>query len=188
MPVDHRGDSPWFAGYAKSMDLSLWSSGAQVGGTVLRTFLLYVIAVVAARVTGRRTLSQMSAFDVVVTIAIGTLVASAALPTRTTVSDGAAALLTLLSLQVAVGAPRQRYAAVERWVDFRPVSIVRDGEMDLPRAPWTAQLTRSDVESRLRQRGIGAVGDASRVVLEPSGRFSATCDDEPGPLFRPTGR
>lgn len=170
------------------MNLSLWSSAAQVGGTILRTLLLYVVALVAARITGRRTLSQMSAFDVLVTVAIGSLVASAALPTRTTVSDGAAALLTLLILQAAVATARQRYAAVERWVDFPPESIVRDGGMDLRRAPWTAQLTRSDVESQLRQLGIGALADATHVVLEPSGQVSATCDEEPGPLFRPAGR
>lgn len=166
------------------MDLALWSSLTQVGGTALRTLLLYSIAVTAARVTGRRTLSQMSAFDVVVTVAIGTLVASAALPDVATVSDGAAALFTLLTLQVAIAAARQRFVAVQRWADFRPQTVVHDGKMHLPRAPWTAQLTRSDVESRLRHAGIGDLADATTVVLEPDGGLSVTSADTAGPLFR----
>ncbi len=47
------------------MDLSLWSSGGQVAATAVQTALMYLVAIVAARMAGRRTLAQMSAFDVV---------------------------------------------------------------------------------------------------------------------------
>jgi uncharacterized membrane protein YcaP (DUF421 family) len=165
------------------MDLSLWSSPAQVGSTVVRTVILYLLAVVASRVAGRRTLSQMSAFDVIVTVALGTLLASAALPSSPAVSDAAAALVTLLVLQVTVAATRQRFPGTQRWIDFRPEIIVREDETTMPRKPWTAQLTVSDLEARLRQQGFQDVTDAKVVVLESNGKISATASDEPGSLF-----
>lgn len=165
------------------MDISLWSSADQVGSTVVRMLLLYAFTVVAARVAGRRTLSQMSAFDIVVTVAIGTLLASTALPSSPAVSDGAAALVTLLVLQVALATIRQRFPGSQRWTDFRPQRVVEAGEARLPRSPWTAQLTRSDLESRLREQGLEELTDARIVVLEPDGKLSVTSRDQPGALF-----
>lgn len=166
------------------MDISLWSSFGQVAGTVVRTILVYTLTLVAVRVAGRRTLAQMSAFDVIVTVAVGTLAASTALPSSPAVSDGAAALLTLLGLQVLIAALRQRFSAVQRWSDFQPRAVVRDGRADLPRAPWTAQLTMSDLESRLRQNGISDLDDATLVILEPTGKVSVTTAGQVPPLFR----
>ncbi len=162
------------------MDLSLWSSGSQVAGTAVQTALMYLVAIVGARMAGRRTLAQMSGFDIVVTVAIGTLVASAALPSDPAVSDGAAALATFLGLQVAIAAVRQRFPAAQRWIDFRPEVVVWEGEAQLPRAPWTAQLTRSDVESRLREHGIDGLRSGMVVVLEPGGRLSLIENGPPG--------
>ncbi len=162
------------------MDLSLWSSGGQVAATAVQTALMYLVAIVAARMAGRRTLAQMSGFDIVVTVAIGTLVASAALPSDPAVSDGAAALATFLGLQVVIAAVRQRFPGTQRWIDFRPEVVIRHGELDLPRAPWTAQLTRRDVESRLREHGIDGLKSGMIVVVEPGGRFSIIEDGQPG--------
>ncbi len=96
------------------MDVSLWSSLGDVAGTAVRTAAVYLLMLVAVRVAGRRTVSQMSAFDAIVTVALGSLAASSALPSNPALSDVAAALLTFLGLQVLIGAMRQRFGLVER--------------------------------------------------------------------------
>jgi len=154
------------------MDISLWSSLDQLLGAVAAAALVYAVAVTAVRLAGRRTLAQMSAFDIVVTIAIGTLVSSTALPSDASVLDGLAVLITLLLLQVAVAAARQRFAAVRRILDFQPQVLLRDGDMQLRRGPGTAQLTPGDLESRLRRAGVRRLSDVDVVVLEPTGKIS----------------
>ncbi|HWH35121.1 MAG TPA: YetF domain-containing protein [Acidimicrobiales bacterium] len=154
-----------------------------MGATVVQTVLLYALTVVAARVAGRRTLAQMGAFDIIVTIALGTLLASSALPADPKPSDGAAALVTLLGLQVVLAAVRQRFPATQRWTDFKPLAVVREGRTHLPRGPWTAQLTRADVESQLRRQGFEDLARARIVVLEPGGQLAAT-EADPAPLFQ----
>jgi len=170
------------------MDISLWSGFEDMASVAVRTTAVYLFTIAAVRVAGRRTLAQMSAFDILVTVAIGTLAASTVLPSDPALSEFAAALLTLLGLQVSLGAARQRFAAVERVLDFRPKAIYRDGHLEVARAPWTAQLTRSDVESQMRQQGLGDLEEATVVVLEPTGKTSVTTEAGPPELFRSVAR
>jgi uncharacterized membrane protein YcaP (DUF421 family) len=166
------------------MDIAFWSSADQVTGTVVRTALVYFVVLVAVRVAGRRTLAQMSAFDTIVTVGLGTLAASTALPSGTTLADFIAVLLTFLILQTLLAALRQRSARVRQWLDFQPEVIVRNGRPELRRAPWTAQLTDSDLESRLRQNGVTDLAHATLVVLESTGQVTVTTTAPPPALFR----
>lgn len=165
------------------MDLVLWSSSDQFVGAIFGAAVAYLFAVVAVRMTGRRTLTQLSAYDVIVTIAIGSLVASTALPADAALADGAAVLMTFLVLQALIGAARQRSDWLRRVIDFPAEVVVADGEVDLRSAPWTAQLTRSDLESRLRQSGVGDISQARLAVLEPTGKLTVTQQEVPPELF-----
>jgi len=164
------------------MDLNMWSSAAQLAESVVRAVVVYLVAYTAVRLAGRRTVTQMSAFDILVTIALGTLVASTALPSDAAVSDGVAVLVTLLVLQVSIGALRQRLPAIQRVTDFRPYVVMRDGMPQPSKNPLTAQLTPSDLDAVLRQLGLPHRSDARLVVLEPTGKISVlTSDDEQRP-------
>lgn len=154
------------------MSIRLWSSFPQVVGAAVGTVLLYIAAVVAVRVAGRRTLAQMSAFDIVVTIALGSLLASTALPRSPALIDGLAVLVTLLSLQVLVAAARQWRPSLQRFTDFAPRVVLRNGEHDQSRSPFSAQLTLSDIEAAVRRSGASSLESVTVVVLESSGKFS----------------
>ncbi len=167
------------------MDITFWSGSRQLVGAAVAALVIYVVALAAVRLAGRRTLAQMSAFDIVVTIAIGTLISSTALPSRASVLDGAAVLLTLLLMQVVLAAARQRFPALRRLLDFAPQVVVRDGAARLPRRPDSAQLTVSDLESWLRRKGVGGLDEVALAVLEPTGEVSVLRVGAPGraPLF-----
>lgn len=152
--------------------MTLTSGWEQAASTSAATAVVYVVALIAIRLAGRRTLAEMSAFDVVVTVAIGTVVTSTALPSNPAIADGAAALATLLLLQVALAALRQRFAAVRRYLDFVPYAVVRHGQLDVRRSPLTAQLTEDDVRSQLRRQGVFSFDGIDTVILEPTGQLS----------------
>lgn len=150
----------------------LWSSFDQFVQTVVATVLIYAGAVAALRLAGRRTLAQMSAFDVVVTIAIGSTIASTVVPPSPAVSDGLAVLGTMLASQVALAAVRQRFPRTQRVLDFRPRTIFRNGTFDLRSSPASAQVTYEELFSLLRREGIFDLADVHLVVLEPTGNIS----------------
>jgi uncharacterized membrane protein YcaP (DUF421 family) len=169
------------------MDVNFWSGHEQLVGVVVAA--VYVVAVVAVRLAGRRTLAQMSAFDIVVTIALGTIVGSTALPSNASVVDGIAVIVTLL-LQVVTAAARQRFPVLRRLIDFQPQVLLRDGEIDVRRSPGSAQLTPGDLKSRLRRAGIHRLDEAHLAVLEPAGKISvlpAGCEPGRAKLFEELG-
>lgn len=162
--------SDWFG--------SSWETVAYV---VLSTAAIYCSSLLAIRVAGRRTVAQLSSFDIVVTIALGSLIASTAVSKDPSYVQGMTAVATLLLLQVLAAAARQRWAAARRLLDFAPYVVVRDGDVHLPTTPFGPQMTRDELLSKLRERDIFQLDGLRLVVVEPTGGLSVahgTAGDE----------
>lgn len=154
--------------------MSEWftASWSTLGWVVASTAAMYAITVAAVRVAGRRTVAQLSAFDAVVTIALGSIVAGTVLSPQPRLTQGVAAVLTLLTLQVLVAWTRQRVGPLRRYLEFEPELVVRDGTLELPSGLLSSQLTDEELGSRLRRQGVFDISDLAAVVLEPDGRIS----------------
>ena len=76
-----------------------WSG---VGRVLLIGSLAYVYLILLLRVTGKRTLAKLNAFDLVVTVAIGSTLATILLSNDVALAEGIAALTLLAALQFAV--------------------------------------------------------------------------------------
>ncbi len=150
-----------------------WQTTAYV---VAGTVAMYVSTLVGARIAGRRTLTQLSAFDTIITIAIGSLLATTAVSRDASYAQGVSVLLTLLGLQLMVGAARRRFGVLRRLIEFEPQVLLRDGELRLDDSLLGAQLTPGELESALRQHGVFDLASARIVVLEPTGKFSVAVD------------
>ena len=148
------------------------STWPRVGFVAISTAATYLSVVFAIRLAGRRTLARMSAFDVVVTIALGSMLATTALSSDPSYAEGMTAVATMLVLQVLVGMLRRHSPFLRRLFDFGPLVIVRDGEADLSSSLTGHQLTETELRSALREHGVFDVGDAALVILEPDGSFS----------------
>lgn len=151
-----------------------WFGGSwqEISRVVTTTLAIYVTVVAGLRIAGRRTVSQMSAFDFVVTIAIGSLVANTALSPDSNYLHGVAAIGALLVAQQIVAVVRQRFPRMRRFLDFEPQPIYTGGELKLRHSPLTAQVTEAELYSKLRREGIEELDQVSVVILEPDGRVS----------------
>jgi uncharacterized membrane protein YcaP (DUF421 family) len=150
-----------------------------VGATVAVAAAMYVTVLLATRVAGRRTIAQLSAFDAVITVAVGTMLGSTAISSQISFVEGVAATVTLFGLQVVVGAVRSHVPRSRRLLDFEPVTVVEDGRVDLPHGPFGSQLTIDELRSQLRQRGIADIQTVEHAVLEPIGGVSASGRADP---------
>ncbi len=157
-----------------------WTSMFQVA---LSSVAFYVTVFFAVRLAGRRTVAQISAFDFVVTVAIGSLLASTIVSADPAYANGAVALVSLLGMQVAVAHLRQRYRAARRFLDFSPRVVWQDGDVRISRDLSGPQLTQEEVVSMLRQKGFFDPGCIRLVILEPNGKVSVvpsgTGDESP---------
>jgi uncharacterized membrane protein YcaP (DUF421 family) len=143
--------------------------------SLLRTLvvgvLAYVTLIVFLRVSGKRTLSALNAFDLVVTVALGSTLATVLLTKDVTLADGASAFGLLIGLQFVVTWTSVRAGWVRRLIAAEPAMVVRRGEL-LPTAMRRARITEEDVRAAVRSAGLPDLDDVEAVILETDGSLS----------------
>lgn len=160
---------------------------------LLRTLLIgvpaYVVLIVFLRLSGKRTLSKMNAFDFIVTIALGSTLASLLLSKDVSLAQGALAFAVLIGLQFAITWSSVRARWVRRFVTGEPLLLLYRGRF-LTSAMRHARLTESEVRAAVRAANLKDLADVEAVVLEtdasltvvPSGEKAANSalSDVPG--------
>ncbi len=131
----------------------------------------YVALVLTLRISGMRTLTKLNAFDFVVTVALGSTLATVLLSKDVTLVEGIVALALLVFLQYLISWGSVRQAWFSRMVKSEPTLLVHRGEF-LEGAMLEQRVTRGEVLSILRKEGVTAVSQAAAVVLETDGSFS----------------
>lgn len=133
--------------------------------------LAYAALVLSLRVSGNRTLAKLNAFDLIVTVALGSVLASILLSEGVALAEGIVAFVLLIGLQYLVAYLSVRSRTFAQAVRSEPALIARDGE-PLPQAMHRARVTRAELDSVLRNQGYGDVSKVKSVVLESDGSFS----------------
>ena len=127
--------------------------------------------VLILRITGKRTLSKMNAFDLVVTVALGSTLASAVLSSDVSVSEALLAFALLCGLQFAITFLSVRSRRFQHLVKSEPALLAWQGIL-LPDALRRERVTQYEVLAALRASGKATLSSAHAVVLETDGSFS----------------
>lgn len=133
--------------------------------------LAYVSLVLLLRVSGKRTLSKMNAFDLVVTIALGSTLATVLLSKTVAAAEGVTAFAVLIFLQYAVTWLSARSSFVAQVVKAEPRLLVHKGRF-LRTAMKAERVTEEEILAAVRQHGLGAVEDVDALVLETDGSLA----------------
>lgn len=143
--------------------------------TLLRTavvgILAYVALVLFLRVSGKRTLAKMNAFDLVVTVSLGSTLATIALSADVALAQGLLALALLIGLQFAITWSSVRWGWVRRMVTGEPSLLLFRGQF-LESALRRTRLTEEEVRAAVRSQGLPAIEEVEAVVLETDGSLS----------------
>ena len=147
--------------------------------TLIVGVLGYVFLVGCLRWSGKRTLSKMNAFDLIVTVSLGSVLASLLLSKSVALAEGVVALSLLVGLQFAVTWTSVRVRWVRRFVTGEPLLLLDQGEF-LPEALLHARVTEDEVCAAVRAAGIGPLNQVAAVVLETDGSFSVIQQSDQG--------
>lgn len=142
-----------------------------LGRTALTGVLAYLGLILVLRISGKRTLSALNAFDLVVTVALGSTLATILLASDVSVVRGYVAFVTLIGLQYLVAWSSVHLAVVRKCVRSRPVALVIDGGY-CHEAMEDERMTESEVAQAVRGTGRGTIFDVAAVVLETDGTLS----------------
>ena len=143
--------------------------------TLLRVLLSGVVAylglIAFLRVSGKRTLAKMNAFDLVVTVSLGSTLATIVLSKDVTVAQGGAALALLISLQFLITWASVRFVWVSRLVTGEPALLLYRGAC-LSDQMRRSRVTGGEIRAAVRSQGLASLEDVEAVVLETDGSFS----------------
>lgn len=131
----------------------------------------YAALILILRTSGKRTLSKMNAFDLVVTVALGSTLATIVLSKNVVLAEGVAALCLLVYLQFAVSWLSVRWRFWERVIKSEPKLLFSKGEF-LPQAMKAERVNEAEVLQAMRSHGFMDRSRVAAVVLETDGTFS----------------
>lgn len=133
--------------------------------------LAYGAMVFLLRISGKRTLSKMNAFDFVITIALGSVLAATLTNSTLALSTGVTVMAFLILAQLIITALSVRLGWVERVVKADPSLVVLHGRL-LEDAMRRHRVTEAEVSAAVRASGRSAIADVEAVVLETDGSFT----------------
>ena len=131
----------------------------------------YVGLVLFLRLSGNRTLSKMNAFDLVVTVALGSTLATILLNANVPLAEGLTALALLVGLQFLVTWSSVRVHWVRGAVTGQPRLLFSSGRY-LERGLRRARVTRAEVRAAVRAAGHADLDAVEAVIMETDGSFS----------------
>lgn len=139
----------------------------------------YGALVVVLRASGKRTLSQLNAFDFVVTVSLGSTLATVLLSSDTSWSEGVLALALLAGLQFLVAWLSTHLPWVRPIITSRPEVLLRRGEFCVD-AMRRNRLCEAEVRQAVRMQGNGDLSSVAAVVLETNGTLSVISHSQYG--------
>lgn len=133
--------------------------------------LSYVGLIIILRISGKRTLSKMNAFDFVVTIALGSVLASILLSEDVVLAEGMTAFFVLAGLQYLVALFSVHFRPFGKLIKSNPRLLYYDGEF-LHDAMKAERVTEVEILQAARSSGNESMDEVTAIVLETDGRVS----------------
>jgi uncharacterized membrane protein YcaP (DUF421 family) len=138
---------------------------------VVRSAVIFFFLLVLTRGMGKKELSELSAFELLLLVTIGDLVQQGVTQEDMSLTGAMLAVGTIALLILMLSYAGFRWTRIRPLVEGIPVVIVREGR-PVDRALRLERLTLEDVLASARQQGIGDLALVRVGILEPDGKFS----------------
>ena len=138
---------------------------------VIRAVVIFLFVFLVTRITGRRELSSLQPFDVILLIVLGDLVQQGITQSDQSVTGAMMVIATIALLSVAVSWVSFRFPRARPVTEGEPIVLVQDGR-PIERNLRRERITLADIEEEARTAQIGSIGDLEWAIFEDSGRIS----------------
>ncbi len=133
--------------------------------------LTYTGIVLILRVSGKRTLASMNAFDFIVTVAMGAVFGRVLTAKSVSVSEAITAFLLLVVLQLIFSFLETRSRTFHKLITNKPTLMYYNGQY-YEQNMQKERVVKSDLLGQVRKKSIGSINDVEVIILETDGSFS----------------
>jgi uncharacterized membrane protein YcaP (DUF421 family) len=138
---------------------------------VLRTVFVFVLILIITRAVGRRELSSMEPFDLILLVVIGDLVQQGVTQSDYSLTGATIVIVTMALLTVCTAWLSFRFARLRPVLEGEPIVLVADGRI-LDRNLRAERMTVEEIAAEARQQQIGSLEEIHYAVLETNGKIS----------------
>lgn len=145
---------------------------------VIRTTFMYLYTLALVRLLGKRGMGQLSPFEMVIIVALGSAVGDPMFYDNVPLLHGMAVVTVVVALERLLVVLTQRNRRLERLIESSPVLLVTDGAID-QEAMNQEELSEGELFMSLREASIEQLGEVRLAYLEPNGKVSVFRSEEP---------
>ena len=146
--------------------------------TILRALAMYLFLLLIFRISGKRSLAQITTFDFVLLLVIGEASQQALIGKDYSIITAMLAIATLMAIDIALSLIKDRAPTVDRWLEDVPVIVVAHGQPLYERMKQE-RVDLDDVLSAARSlHGLECLEQIKYAVLERNGGISIIPADD----------
>ncbi|WLS78065.1 DUF421 domain-containing protein [Erwinia pyri] len=140
--------------------------------TVLRAVSMYLVLMVVLKVAGRRTLLEMTSFDLILLLIISEATQQALLGNDFSVTGASLTIITLIVVDILFGMLKSRFPRLDMLIDGVPLILVENGRF-LPERARKAGISQDDIMNSARSAGgLERLDQIKFAILEKNGKIS----------------
>src|SRR6195256_3537979 len=138
---------------------------------VIRATVVFFFILLVTRIAGRRELSELEPFDVILLVVLGDLVQQGITQSDDSITGTLTVISTITLLSVAVSWASFRSPRARLIAEGEPIVLVQDGR-PVERNMRRERITLADIQEEARQAQIASIGDIQWAILENDGKIS----------------
>ena len=138
---------------------------------VIRAVVIFFFILLVSRVAGRRELSDLKPFDLILLVVLGDLVQSGITQSDESVTGVLIVISTIAMLSVAVSWVSFRFKRTRPITEGNPVVLVQDGRV-IERNLRRERIAIEDIQEEARSAQIASLSELQWAILEDNGRIS----------------
>jgi len=139
---------------------------------ILRATAVYFFVMIVVRISGRRTLGEMTSFDLVLLLIISEATQNAMIGDNFSLTNCFLVVLTLCTLDIGLSLLKERSRFIDKWIDGLPTILVENGK-PLKERMSKARVNEEDIlEAGRTLQGLERMDQIKYAVLERSGQIT----------------
>lgn len=150
-----------------------WESMYHIAMVAVVSYLALFLFI---RISGKRTLAKLNAFDFVVSVTLGSTLSSMILK-KVTVAEGCVALIVIIALQFLLAYFAKKSKVMEKVINSSPTLLFYNGEF-LRDAMKKDLITEEEIYAEVRQYRLESMDDVRAVVMELNGEMTVVKKSE----------
>ncbi|MCZ0704629.1 uncharacterized membrane protein YcaP (DUF421 family) [Natronobacillus azotifigens] len=149
----------------------LFSDSSTLISILVKGVSIYIFLIIALKMFGKRSLAKLNAFDFIVTIALGSILAATLTNNQVTVADGILSIFIVLMLQYFVSNFAVKIPYLNNLIKSEPTLLYHNGEF-LDKALEKERVQKKEIFQAARASGEHDLKQVSQVILETNGTLS----------------